>query len=173
MQRGCTLKSEKVGSEDFKCMSCALVKPLRQRHGKVCCGCVHKRYVSTTEGALRFRYTMKKSKALRKAIPFNLTFDQYKRQYEKQNGKDGYTGEQMTFDFGLGLSRATVSLDRIDNEVGYVLGNIMFCCHGTNSKKGTRSVRRLFEQLEFNFSIEASGDCQPKSEEVSNLEKTI
>src|ERR1017187_7094295 len=69
---GAVPKSEKVGSEAFKCMSCTLVKPSRQRRGKLCCDCTHKRYVSSSEGALRCRYTQKKSVARRKGILFTL-----------------------------------------------------------------------------------------------------
>jgi hypothetical protein len=143
---------EKVGSKDFRCKSCRLVKPLRQRNGTICCICHHKRYLSTRSGVLRFKYTRKRAFARRKGIPFSLTFEYFKGLYEQQAGRDGYTGEQMTFDYGRGLSRTTVSLDRIDNNGGYTPGNVKFCRLATNSKKGNRPVGRLIEQLEFNFS---------------------
>lgn len=158
---------EKTGSEDFRCSSCGRVKPLRQRHGTICKHCSHRRWVSTREGALRFRYSLKKSFARRRGIPFSLTFDEFKRLYEQQAGKDGYTGEQMTFDYGRGLDRTTVSLDRIDNNGGYTPGNIKFCCHGTNSKKNNKPVERFIEQLELNFPSELSDASQPQSREES------
>ena len=158
---------EKVGSKDFRCKSCRLVKPLRQRNGTICCICHHERYLSTRSGALRFRYTRKKAYAQRKGIPFCLTFEYFKGLYEQQAGRDGYTGEQMTFDYGHGLSRTTVSLDRIDNDGGYTPGNVKFCCQGTNSKKNNKPVERFIEQLEFNFSSELSDASQPQSKEES------
>jgi hypothetical protein len=164
---GAPPKYEKVGSEDFRCKSCKLVRPLRQRNGTICINCHHKRYLSTTCGALRFKYTRKKAFARRKGIPFSLTFEYFKGLYEQQAGRDGYTGEQMTFDYGHGLKRTTVSLDRIDNDGGYTPGNVKFCCQGTNGKKNNKPVERFIEQLELNFPSELNDANQPQSKEES------
>ena len=85
---------QKVGSKKFRCKSCNDVKPLRQRDGTICFKCRYERYVSTREGALRRRYDVKRLDAKRKGIPFNLSYQDFKRQFEEQGGKDGYTGEQ-------------------------------------------------------------------------------
>jgi len=166
-KRGGVPRYKKVGSERFQCLSCTRVKPLRQRRGTICVNCRHERYVSTREGALRFRYDVKKADAKRKGIPFNLSYQDFKRQFEEQGGKDGYTGEQMSFDFGQGLSGATMTLDRIDNDGGYTRENVMFCRLSTNAKKGNRPVSRLIAQLQFNFSSEANDASQPESKENS------
>jgi hypothetical protein len=150
--RGGVTRYEKVGSDAFRCSACRKVKPLRQRNGTKCHKCTSEKTVSTKKGALRYRYIMKKSVAQRKGIPFNLKLEDFERLYEEQAGKDGYTGQQMAFDFGQGRSGATVTLDRIDNEKGYTPFNVMFCRLATNSKKGNRPVGRLIEQLEFDFS---------------------
>jgi ribosomal protein L37AE/L43A len=160
-------KYEKVGSKDFRCSSCGRVKPLRQRHGTICWNCHRKRYISTTKGALRSRYTNKKSVARRKGITFTLSFECFKGLCEQQDGKDGYTGEQLCFDYGKGRSAATASLDRIDNDGGYTEGNVVFCRLATNSKKGKWPVSRLIEQLEFNFSSQVSDASQPEPKEES------
>jgi hypothetical protein len=150
-KRGGVPRYEKVGTEEFRCSSCRLVKPLRQRQGTICCDCHHKRYVSTREGALRFRYSMKKSKAKRKGITFSITYEEFKRKFEEQDGKDFYTSEQMCFDYGQGRSAATGSVDRRDNDGGYTPDNIVFCRLEINSKKGNRPVGRLTEQLALEF----------------------
>jgi hypothetical protein len=117
---------------------------------------------------------MKKSVARRRGIPFNLTFEYFKELYEEQDGKDGYTGEQMILDFGQGLSRATATLDRIDNDGGYTPDNVKFCRLATNSKKGNRPVGRLIEQLKFDFSSEAMpAGAGPNQKEGSNPENTL
>ena len=103
------------------------------------------------KGALRFRYCMKKSVARRKGIPFTLSLDDFKRLFELQAGKDAYTGEQMCFDYGQGRSAATVSLDRIDNEKGYTLGNVAFCHLSTNGKKSDQPPDEFRKQLTLNF----------------------
>ena len=94
---------------------------------------------------------MKKSVARRKGISFTLTFEDFRRQYEEQAGKDAYTGEQMCFDYGQGRSAATVSLDRIDNEKGYTPGNVAFCRLSTNGKKQDRPPDEFRKQLTLNF----------------------
>lgn len=142
---------EKVGTDKFRCTACGKIKPLRQRHGTKCGKCHHERYVSTREGALRRRFTTKRCHARRKGIPFTLSFEYYRGLFEQQAGKDGYTGEQMSFDFGQGTSGATVSLDRIDNDKGYMNGNVKFCCLATNSKKQGKPVEQFLMQLSLNF----------------------
>jgi hypothetical protein len=94
---------------------------------------------------------MKKSKAKRKGIPFSITYEEFKRKFEEQDGKDGYTSEQMCFDYGQGRSAATGSVDRRDNDGGYTPDNIVFCRLEINSKKGNRPVGRLTEQLKLDF----------------------
>jgi transposase-like protein len=144
-------KYEKVGTDKFRCAACKKVKPLRQRNGTICRKCRHERWVSTRVGALRFRFSMKKCHARIKGVPFILTFEDFKGLYEQQAGKDGYTGQQMSFDFGQGRSGATVSLDRVDNEKGYTPDNVVFCRLGTNAKKNDKPKDEFMKQLALEF----------------------
>jgi len=107
--------------------------------------------VSTIEGALRFRFIQKKGRARRKGVQFSLSFECFKQLWEEQAGKDGYTGQQMAFEFGQGRSGATVSLDRIDNEKGYTPDNVKFCSLAINGKKGDQPVDQFVRQLTLNF----------------------
>jgi hypothetical protein len=107
--------------------------------------------VSTCEGALRRRFTTKRCHARRRAVPFTLTFEEYKSLYDKQAGKDGYTGQQMVFKFGQGRSAATGSLDRIENEKGYTPGNVVFCRLDTNGKKSDKPKEQFVKQLNLDF----------------------
>jgi AraC-like DNA-binding protein len=148
---GRTPSYEKVGTDKFRCAVCEKVKRLRQRHGRKCRKCDHDHWVSTLEGALRFRFAMKKHHARRKGITFALPFEDFKGLYQKQAGRDGYTGQQMAFDFGQGRSGATVSLDRIDNEKGYTPDNVIFCRLDTNSKKNDQPKDQFMKQLALEF----------------------
>jgi len=151
-KRGGVPRYVKAGAGEFHCTSCDRDKPLRQRAGTKCNRCTYEKSVSTREGALRRRFIMKKSCAKRRGIPFTVTYEEYKKKCEKQNGKDGYTGKQMCFDYGQGRSGATVTLDRIDNDGGYTPDNIVFCRLEINSKKGKRPVDEFREQqMEFDF----------------------
>jgi hypothetical protein len=79
----------------------------------------------------------------------------------------------MTFEFGHGLSGATVTLDRVNNERGYTIDNVVLCRLSTNAKKGNRPVERLIEQLELDFSGGVSDVSQPLSKEESNPENKL
>jgi hypothetical protein len=150
-KRGGVPGYERVGTEDFRCAGCRKVKPVRQRHGRKCWRCTYEKCVGTREGALRRRFTMKRCHARRKGIPFTLTFEGFKELYDSQAGKDGYTGQQMAFDFGHGRSGATVSLDRIDNEKGYTPDNVVFCRLDTNAKKSDRPRDQFMGQVSLQF----------------------
>jgi hypothetical protein len=150
-KRGGVPSYEKVGANRFRCAGCRKVKTLRQRNGRKCKNCTQKRYLSTTNGALRCRFDNKRCQARRKGVHFTLTFEEFKGLYEQQAGRDGYTGQQMDFEFGHGRSGATGTLDRIDNEKGYSPGNVVFCRIDTNAKKGKRSATQFVEQLAFDF----------------------
>jgi len=160
---GGVAKYEKVGTDKFRCASCGRDKPLRQRDGTKCNRCTYQRSVSTREGALRRRFIMKRCHARIKGIQFTLTFEEYNGLYDKQAGKDGYTGQQMVFDFGQGRTAATMSLDRIENANGYAPGNVVFCRLETNGKKGKKPKDEFMKQLSLEFpeandpSLEAPG----------------
>lgn len=143
---------EAVGTKKFRCAKCGDVKALSLRHGTVCTKCHNHQSVSTTERALRFKYSMKRSVARRRGIEFDLTFDDYKSLYEHQHSRDGYTGEQLNLAFGHGKSGATVSLDRVDNNAGYTRDNILFCTLRSNARKGNRPLATFVRQLAFEFS---------------------
>jgi hypothetical protein len=150
-KRGGVPRYERVGRRAFRCRICKRVKPLYQRNGTMCRSCSHHRWVSTTKGALRFRYCMKRFVARRKGIPFTLTFEDYTRVFDLQAGRDAYIGEQMCFDFGQGRSAETASLDRIDNDGGYTPGNVVFCRLDTNSKKNDQPKDQFMKQLALEF----------------------
>ena len=73
----------------------------------------------------------------------------------------------MAFDFGQGKSGATMSLDRIDNEKGYTLGNVVFCRVDTNSKKNNRPVDEFMEQLDLEFSETDSTAAEGREQKVN------
>ena len=150
-KRGGVPRYEKVGTDRFRCAGCKKVKPLRHRNGTFCRKCRHDRWVSTREGALRFRFSMKKCHARIKGVVFTLSFEDFEGLYEQQAAKDAYTGKQMAFDFGQGRSGATMSLDRIDNEKGYTPDNVVFCRLDTNAKKNDKPKDQFMKQLALEF----------------------
>ena len=167
-KRGGVPRYEKVGSKEFRCVTCRNVKPLRQRHGRVCLICTHDKYVSTEAGALRFRFDMKRISARRRGIPFELTFEQFERLHKLQTGIDAYSKEPMAFEYGHGRSGETMSLDRIDNDKGYIRGNVAFCKVAKNGEKNDKPPDQYVKQLRLNFPdsianaiLEGSVPCVP------------
>ena len=64
---------------------------------------------------------------------FSLSFFEFKRLVTAKKCK--YTGIALT-NSGKNNNIATdVTIDRINNNIGYVTGNVVACCHGYNSFK--------------------------------------
>lgn len=86
-----------------------------------------------------------------KKIGFDLNEAYLQELWKQQRGRCAYSG--VLFD----LKRSTVrpmaapSLDRIDNNRGYVMGNVQFVCTAINRMKHTRvheEVVQFFERLQ-------------------------
>lgn len=67
--------------------------------------------------------------------------------YHAQQGKCYWSNEEMTMERGLNdEKRVTWSLctiDRIDNTLGYIVGNLRFACDGVNRMRGNMSDARF------------------------------
>jgi len=68
-------------------------------------------------------------------IPFNITKEYVWEIYEKQNRKCAYTG--LDLEFSNTCIKTTASLDRIDSDIGYEVGNIQILHKALNLLKGS------------------------------------
>lgn len=59
--------------------------------------------------------------------------------YENQNGVCPLTGIKMTYVSGKGRTYSNISIDRIDNSIGYVKGNVRLVCLWANTAKNDLS----------------------------------
>ena len=86
--------------------------------------------VSKTEYAARTR----------RKLPFTITIDYVMKLLKEQNGKCALTGWNLQFtrggDFGYGTNPMGCTMDRIDNNKGYVPGNVQLVCWMPNKIKG-------------------------------------
>ena len=89
----------------------------------------------------KFKRTLSDAKyrAKQKGLAFALTFTDLRDRFIKQQARCFYTGLPFNFKDTL----ATLSIDRIDNDQGYVLDNIVWCRSGVNSLKSSRSYAEL------------------------------
>lgn len=83
--------------------------------------CTQKRgYRATIEG----KFVAYKGNAIRRNISFNLSLKEFITFWQKDCW---YCGDSIK----------TISLDRVDNTVGYILSNVTSCCDDCNFMKGT------------------------------------
>ena len=88
------------------------------------------------------RDTIRKTKSdakLRRNLDFNIDIEYLMEIYEKQNGKCALSGWDLEFtrggNFAGNKNPKGCTLDRIDNSLGYVKGNIQLACTLLNYKK--------------------------------------
>lgn len=94
------------------------------------------------------RFRNKKKNAFRCKIPFEMTYGEFRSIFKST--KCFYTGVEM--DFSNNTENVTikhmVSIERIDNNLGYVAGNVVLCSRHVNNLKGkfeTLNCRAGFE----------------------------
>jgi hypothetical protein len=83
-------------------------------------------------GAIRYKFYQAKYRSKQKKYEFNLSIEEIKVLWEKQNGKCFYTGIEMVT---LPNHYNYFSMDRYDSSKGYTSGNIVLCCHVINIMK--------------------------------------
>ena len=79
------------------------------------------------------KYINKANSAKSKGTKFSLTFYEYKRIITAKYCK--YTGVELTHQTGKIQTDTDITIDRIDNSLGYVTGNVAACCTAYNSLK--------------------------------------
>ena len=76
---------------------------------------------------------------------FDLTLDYVVSLFEGQNGKCAMTGLEMTTNLN---DLSSASIDRIDNNLGHIIGNIMIVCRWVNTARRHHTVEEFKEVLE-------------------------
>lgn len=84
---------------------------------------------------LRDRYGKLRNRATKAFIKFDLTFTQFLAIWGRQNGVCFYTDVPLRCQVGLGKDPASFSVDKVEPLLGYVPGNVVFCCSRVNSVK--------------------------------------
>jgi len=82
----------------------------------------------------------------KKTHNFDIDRDDLYRIYDKQEGRCEYTGVSMThIKDGTGYHLSNISIDRINNDLGYVQGNIALVCLSCNMMKYTMELKDLIK----------------------------
>jgi len=97
-----------------------------------------------------------KAGAKSRNYPFTVTIEALQEMLEQQNFKCAYTNMDIlcpkTYNEKKDMTSSPylISLDRIDNELGYVEGNVHFVCVWTNKAKGSYT-HETFTEILSNF----------------------
>ena len=75
----------------------------------------------------------------------DLTPDFLFRLYVQQSGKCAVSGVELTYERGEGRVETNVSLDRIDNSLGYTEKNVQLVCLKANEMKGSSDYVELVD----------------------------
>lgn len=79
---------------------------------------------------------------------FDLTYQDIKEKWQKQNGICPYTGLKMTLPLQEDTSPITASLDRIDTNRGYTKDNVEIVCISINLAKNGFNKNVIVDFLE-------------------------
>ena len=82
-----------------------------------------------------------------KNIAKELTADDLRELYKKQNGKCYYTGIPMKLTADKYRDLFLMSIDRISSTEGYTKDNVVLCCWGMNVLKGPHTEKELMVAL--------------------------
>lgn len=74
-----------------------------------------------------------------------LDVDFLNQLYVKQSGRCALTGFELTAHRGKGLIPTNITIDRIDNSLGYSRDNVQLVCRKANEMKGTTTEEELLE----------------------------
>ena len=131
------------------CRKCRLVRPLSLFYPKsaTCKPCVHaangERLNRSLNSYIGARFATIKVHARRRGIEFSITKDEWFRQYNDQSGLCFYTDERLRCRVGEGHSQSAMSADRMNNDVGYRNGNVVFCTYRANACKHDASLAEV------------------------------
>jgi hypothetical protein len=81
------------------------------------------------------RYYKNRSAAKQRGLEFNITMEEY---VSFQNCKCQYCGDNMK----------VIGLDRVDNNIGYVSGNVVPCCSICNKMKNNMNINDFYKHIE-------------------------
>ena len=112
---------------------------------KKSCGCLHK--LPWGEGSFNQLYITKKSEAKKRKYEWQINKDQFRQLVQQSCYYCGNSPSQYFNRRGSNGKFAYNGLDRIDNNKGYTLNNIVPCCGKCNMAKFTMTVEDFKEWI--------------------------
>lgn len=140
------VRLSKLKNGTTKSCGCFKQKNIRPRFGQD-----HPQWAGYKDMSLSFYNQMKASAEKRKII-FNVSMQYLYELFLKQNGKCAYTGESIFLPINVRRlngenNERKASLDRIDNDKGYIEGNLHWVCKRVNYMKHTMQEDYFFSWI--------------------------
>lgn len=102
------------------------------------------------DNILLYRWRSARNRAAKKGLMFSITEQDILALWWQQDGLCYYTRQPMKHkrdDSSRGPSTQSVSLDRLDNNMGYVSGNVVLCLASVNTMKNTMTLQEFKELI--------------------------
>lgn len=124
------------------------------------CGCLMKENISkrfklpNNLGIVNEIYRNYKASAKKRNINFDLTIDEFKKIIEDKCYYCSENDSMSPYGFHKNIDYRYNGVDRKDNNLGYIINNVVSCCKICNNSKSTLSIdefktwiRRIFEKI--------------------------
>lgn len=158
------VKNDKYGNARWKCQcECGketIVLGACLRIGSTkSCGCLKERYTLRRSGraALKNNYSRYKSGAKERNLDFLLTLEEFEKIITTENchycndlpNNKKYAYHRTRYSKGIETDEFILAhgIDRIDNNKGYIKGNVVCCCKICNSMKSKLSYNDFILQI--------------------------
>jgi len=137
-----------VDANQARCTQCKTICPISQfTNGSKCPECTRQVNLVRCNGErlifIRDRVNTLRSRSKKKGILCTITAEYLLSQLEKQGDKCAYTGLEMRMMYGQGRSPLSLSVDRIDPNLGYTEGNVVLCTLRSNTIKSDLTLEEL------------------------------
>ena len=123
------------------CLNCTCKKCFKDIYGK------NRRQVKESEALdklLKIRLHDAQVRAKKKNLYIDITLEYLKQLWNKQEGKCALTNFPMSYQQSNGKRNPySLSIDKIDPNKGYEVGNVQFVCFAANMMKGELSLSEL------------------------------
>lgn len=148
----------KINDYEAICSKCNKIKPIDEfqkgrkdkqyeYHFSYCNSCRKKQlYLSINDDVNKFlndRYNRLKLRAEKNNIPFDIIKKDFIELYYKQKGLCFYSDKPLICKAGIGYSRMSFSVDKIESDLGYTIDNIVFCGAKFNTIKSDLTLKEM------------------------------
>jgi hypothetical protein len=130
--------NEKIEWIDGRCKNCRYKKREGRRQSRL---------RSDIKYYLSQKFLYCKSRAKRERLNFDLSKEYLIEQYNNQNGLCFYSDRKMINSTAINKCNETISIDKIVPSLGYIKGNIVFCCYKINLIKNNCSLNDIKEWM--------------------------